>query len=400
MSAHRLPGSTGINHDGDNVPTERHRKFTRGVVDAQAKHALLSSGDLNFIADTAGRNIDKSIVPLAALRHQYQSHLQQLREAVKSHGAECWNAAFERAVLQRLSGLIAQAESPLPSSARQLTTLLKRARRGQPVKDADFSHAVTQVLEEQKTRALHSKDGETDQRVKALVNETLVWVAERDKAQLAILLKQAKRHGAKISDQQLLSAVRKALNAEHQLQKSDLSNDNAAAAFNALLGDVLILIVKRRKAKLTELLHEAKRGGNRVSDKQLHDAVTNLLSVEKQTQLLGVESSDPAEPQIGQLLNEVIQVSEARHGQRLRQLIDQAKHAPLKVSRAHMGAAVMALLGDEHQRQLMGGEENATSQHLWELLNAAEQVLERRSPARRPPKGHLSIGEAEIGKRK
>ncbi len=255
----------------------------------------LSEADLDLIRTTTGRNIDGSIKPLQVLLQFREDHIKRKAEVTRDFGAQSWHALFEAAVIERFSELIELAQSPAGKAAEQLNALIAQAQQpGSTVTDAQLSDAVAGVLGVERQRQLlgaTNANGESD--AMALVVKAMEVFAERKQAVLVELIAKAKRPGSPVTDDQLSQAVAGVLGAERQRQLLGVA-DSAAGEPTAM--DLVIeatdVFADRKNSALEKLIAKAKAPGSTVTDEQLSSAVSAVLGIERQRQLLGISDGN------------------------------------------------------------------------------------------------------------
>jgi hypothetical protein len=104
------------------------------------------------------------------------------------------------------------------------------------------------------------------------------------------LTAELKNSGSEETEQRLTKAIEKLLGIERQRQLLGQSDDNSNPM--PLLVDALNAAAERRNGVLEKLIEKAKRSPTSVSDDQLQKAMTDVLGVERQRQLLGASVTE------------------------------------------------------------------------------------------------------------
>ncbi|MBI5446602.1 MAG: hypothetical protein HY900_35965, partial [Deltaproteobacteria bacterium] len=149
MAGFRLPGvlcviTNSSPMDAGTLP--RATFASPGPVGAAASPRL-STGDLDFIQATEGKNIDGSTKPLQELEQLRHTHLIRKQEASREFGARSSHVLFEQTVIDRLTVLIDRAQSPLGKATEQLAALIQQAEQpGSLVPEEKLSEAIATIL--------------------------------------------------------------------------------------------------------------------------------------------------------------------------------------------------------------------------------------------------------------
>jgi hypothetical protein len=120
----------------------------------------------------------------------------------------------------------------------------------------------------------------------------------------------------------------------------------------ALVVDALNAAGERRNGVLKELVDKGKRDPSSVSDEQLRTAVTDALSVDRQKQMMGVADGEGGSAM--PLVVDALNVSATRRNDHLNKLLDKAKRNPGSVSDEEIRKARVEALSTDRQRQLLG----------------------------------------------
>ena len=119
---------------------------------------------------------------------------------------------------------------------------------------------------------------------------------------------------------------------------------------------------------------------------QVKEAIQGMLSVERETQLLGLPKDD-SHPNAMELLGEATDFVHDRHKNVLKDQLKKAQGSRNEVNKKEIGKAVTEILGTERQRELLG---RPVDQEAMELVSRAQELFE--------VKGNVEIGEPTIGK--
>jgi hypothetical protein len=269
-------------------------------------------------------------------------------------------AYIEREVGKRLDG------SPLPLGSL-LSLYDKQARL--------YEEAASQVGA-QSGAALY---------IRAIVERLAALIAEaRSPRGMAMeklrrQLEQARATKGPIRADQFSEALAEVLGAERQRQLLGVEDTTGENGMD-LMGQVTEFVYERKTEELKNLIEEAKRPGNRVTEEQLGNVVRDVLGIERQRQLLGCGDDGAGGSSAMTLLGEALEVVRERHEKALKDLIEQAKRPGSNVSDEQLSQAVRAVLGDERQRQLLGsGDDSAAGMDL--VLQAMEVARQRHRTA-------------------
>jgi hypothetical protein len=108
--------------------------------------------------------------------------------------------------------------------------------------------------------------------------------------QVRVLTAELKNSGSEEAEQRLTKALEELFGIERQRQLLGLSDESSNPM--PLVVDALNTAAERRNAVLKRLIEKAKRSPTSVSDAQLRKAMTDVLGVERQRQLLGVSITE------------------------------------------------------------------------------------------------------------
>ena len=179
------------------------------------------------------------------------------------------------------------------------------------------------------------------------------------------------------TDDEYRAAIAELLSAERQMELKG-SPDNSGLAAMSLLVKVCKVVSDRKAAQLQKLIDDARRPGNKVTEEDLSKAVTNVLSIERQKQLLGA-ADDSDTLAANNMVGEVLGIVGERRKKAVKDLLEDAKKPGSKVTEEELSKAVAGLLGVERQAQLLGTSED--SSETMELLAQAITVSEQRRKA-------------------
>ena len=179
------------------------------------------------------------------------------------------------------------------------------------------------------------------------------------------------------TDDEYRAAVAELLSAERQMELKG-SPDNSGLAAMSLLVKVSKVVSDRKAAQLQRLIEDARKPGNKVTEQDLSQAVTNVLSIERQKQLLGA-ADDSDTLATNAMLGEVLGIVGERRKKAVKDLLEDAKKPGSKVTEEELSKAVAGLLGIERQAQLVGASEDGSE--TMELLAQAIAVSEERRKA-------------------
>jgi hypothetical protein len=232
-------------------------------------------------------------------------------------------------------------------------------------KSSDLGFLVRPLGELQTLRALHGRR-QIDAAFETGANS---WAAEFERAVVAhldeliqgaqtpkgralervtlLLADEAAKPGT-ISDARFKEAVGIALAHEHE---RELRGDSAGSGPTmTVVGQVMTVVADRHRKSLQNLIARGRANPAAASDADLQAAVGEVLGDAHQAQLLGLD--DDGETM--RLVLEASQLSAQRHIEALRGLIQQLSRPGSMVSDTTVEAVVRQVLGDSHQRQLLG----------------------------------------------
>ena len=106
------------------------------------------------------------------------------------------------------------------------------------------------------------------------------------------LKRRSRKSGSVATEDRLKTALEVLLGMERQRQLMGESDDNSETM--PLLADALNASADRRNTVLKNLIVKATRARASVTEEQLRTAITDVLSVERQRQLLGVSTDSDA----------------------------------------------------------------------------------------------------------
>ncbi len=287
---------------------------------AANKHSL-SDYDLELIRSTAGKKIDGSPKPLGELQYLRGIHVQRKADGVREFGPQSWAALFEQATVDQISELIEVAQSPEGNAIEQLRQVIAEAQKpGSAVTDDQMSKAVAEVLGNERQRQLLGGGEGDSSEAMALVYEAMGVHATRKNTALKQLLGRARLPGSPVSDEQITKAVQDVLGSERQLQLLGAGEGESEAM--GLVVEALGVAVDRKQTALKSLIEKAKSPSSAVSDEQLRKAVADVLSVERQCQLLGASESGTGSSSSMALVAEAAKISLEKKGAALAKLYD------------------------------------------------------------------------------
>jgi len=110
--------------------------------------------------------------------------------------------------------------------------------------------------------------------------------------QVRLLTEELRKSGSVATEDRLKTALEVLLGMERQRQLMGESDDNSETM--PLLADALNASADRRNTVLKNLIEKATRARASVTEEQLRTAITDVLSVERQRQLLGVSTDSDA----------------------------------------------------------------------------------------------------------
>lgn len=253
--------------------------------------------DTDFVEKVVGRKIDGTPLPLVTLRRMYDQHVQLHDEAASLFGVQSAAARFEQATVERLGELIAEAQSPRGRAAEKVTALLDKEGTDKAATDDEYRAAIAELLSAERQMELKGSPDNSGLAAMSLLVKVSKVVSDRKAAQLQKLIEDARRPGNKVTEEDLSKAVTNVLSIERQKQLLGAADDSDTLATNAMLGEVLGIVGERRKKAVKDLLEDAKKPGSKVTEEELSKAVAGLLGTERQAQLLGTseDSSETME---------------------------------------------------------------------------------------------------------
>jgi hypothetical protein len=172
--------------------------------------------------------------------------------------------------------------------------------------------------------------------------------------QVRLLTQELRKSGRVDSEERLSAAIGTLLSLERERDSNDSSESMA------LLADALNAAAERRSAVLKNLIQKVERGTS-VSDEELRGAMSDVLSVERQRQLLGVSETDSG-PNPMALMADTLNSVAGRKKTALKSLIEKVKRAGTctPAMQEQLLTAETALLSLERQRQLLGASQTAS----------------------------------------
>jgi hypothetical protein len=124
------------------------------------------------------------------------------------------------------------------------------------------------------------------------------------------LLQELRDSGTQASEQRLSAAIGELLGIERQLQL--LGQDDEGSETSGLMVEALQASAERRNTVLKRQIDQAKRSPDSVTDDQLRSAITDVLEVERQRQLMGGSETDAEWAERMALVNEAARLRQLR----------------------------------------------------------------------------------------
>ena len=189
------------------------------------------------------------------------------------------------------------------------------------------------------------------------------------KARLQALI-DAMKKGTPVKDDDVRKSIGDLLTAARDQPESDAPSGNAAGSVMAVVAEAVKEVSRVKNKQFKELLESAKRPGANVSDDQIKHALQDVLGVEKQKQLLGIDAGDTM-----QLAADAVDFSHQRRKDGLGDLLAKAESGKQKVTNAEVQARVREVLETEQQRQLLGISDPQKAPTTDELIDRARKVM-------------------------
>lgn len=180
----------------------------------------------------------------------------------------------------------------------------------------------------------------------------------------------AMKKGTAVKDDDVRKAIGDLLTAERDQPESGAPSGNEAGSVMGVVAEAVKEVSRVKNKQFKELLDRAKRPGSNVSDEQIKHELTDVLGVERQKQLLGIDDGDTMD-----LVADAINFSHERRKAGLADLLDKAESGKQKVTKAQVQAQVVQVLQTERERQLLGISEPDKGPSTDELLERARNAM-------------------------
>ena len=180
----------------------------------------------------------------------------------------------------------------------------------------------------------------------------------------------AMKHGTAVKDDDVRKAIVDLLSAEKEQQESDAPSGNEAGSAMAVVAEAVKEVSRVKNKQFKALLERAKRPGEKVTDDQIKHELQDVLGVERQKQLLGIDDGDTMD-----LVVEAVDFSHQRRKDVLSDLLDKAEKGKPGATKAQIQAQVVEVLETERQRQLLGISDPEKGPSTNELLDRARNAM-------------------------
>lgn len=151
---------------------------------------------------------------------------------------------------------------------------------------------------------------------------------ERRKKRATDLIDDATKPGSTVTDEQLSKAVSALLGIERQEQLLGFDDDTSGAEAMQLLSEAIEVSYERRKAFFRKLSQKTKSFDNKVTRKQISDALAEVLSAGRGRQVLGGDT-DKTDQEISDLLDQAVKIS----GEREKPAPDRPGHVDARITK-------------------------------------------------------------------
>lgn len=359
MATFRFPGILGLVDSAmppDSATLARTNTPPPVPLGGNSRRDSLSAAEREYIEKEVGKKLDGSLLPLSSLLGLYDKQIRLYEEAAGEVGPQSGAAQYIRAIAERLAELIAEAGSPRGMAVEKLSRQLEQARASSgPIRVDQFSEAIAELFAAERERQLQGRPDGTGESAMALFIETAEFIYERKTEELDKLVEEASRSGNKVTEEQLGNVVREVLGVERQRQLLGAGDDDSGGSRAMELAVKAMEVVHQRRNKaLKEIVEQAKRPGSTVTDEQLSKAIAAILGSERQRQLLGAAEDSAGGSESMHLVAQALDVAQKRHKATMKSLVESAQRPGSTITKAQIDQAVVAVLGDERQRQLLG----------------------------------------------
>lgn len=168
-----------------------------------------------------------------------------------------------------------------------------------------------------------------------------------------------------------------------QEQLLGVEDDPAAQEATDLMAKVIDRSAEQRTAILEDLVKREKASSGAVADDKFREAIGKVMGIERQRQLLGM-ADDPEgakkSERVNQAVADVIHLVSERRIKALKDLIDEETKSMGSVPDKKFQELLVAVLGDERQKQLMGLSDD-DSGGLSAVVDVFNLILKRRKAA-------------------
>ena len=184
-------------------------------------------------------------------------------------------------------------------------------------------------------------------------------------------------------EEDMAEKLRIMLGVMRQEQLLGVEDDPAAQEATEVMVKVIDRSTEQRTAILEDLVRRAKASSGIIPDDKFREAIAVVMGIERQRQLLGMDDdADGAKKgdRVSQAVVEVIHLVSERRIKALKGLIDEEKKSMGSVPDKKFQDLLVAVLGDERQKQLMGVSDD-DSGGLPAVVDVMDLILKRRKAA-------------------
>lgn len=184
-------------------------------------------------------------------------------------------------------------------------------------------------------------------------------------------------------EEDMAEKLRIMLGVMRQEQLLGVEDDPAAQEATEVMVKVIDRSTEQRTAILEDLVRREKASSGIIPDDKFREAIAVVMGIERQRQLLGMDDdADGAKKgdRVSQAVVEVIHLVSERRIKALKGLIDEEKKSMGSVPDKKFQDLLVAVLGDERQKQLMGVSDD-DSGGLPAVVDVMDLILKRRKAA-------------------
>jgi hypothetical protein len=213
------------------------------------------------------------------------------------------------------------------------------------------------------------------------------WLGAAESNELAEPTEELKKVLANPSatEQQIGDKVQKGLASARRLALLGAQNDAQNAAFFEQVSKAVARVGEMRNAAFDAVIQQEERSPGSVSDEKFKEQLQNVLSAERQRQLLGSSSdsdSDRAPSRAMELTGKAIGIVADRKADAMRNLLDQDKRSHGSVTEEQFRKAIQGLLASVRESELLGISRPKTENALDTVGQVLRVMIQRKTEAR------------------